>query len=243
MITHCTFNGAVLAGTVGVTWVASGGLRITSCKFIHHATSIQIAPRAGCNTSDILITGSSIEGFSSTGITFSSANAGTLVNMLVTGNELAAAANLTYILFQNTSGTLQRFTVSSNVFALNAGGVGVNVLNSVSGGNIFGNFFAGTSSPNCVVVDSSCSSIGIYANQFTGVSLPYNIGSTTTTICSEEGAAITFANLPSAAGPGSRIYCTDAKGVGDAGYSAMMVAASGGTGAWLHRKGTTWYAL
>jgi hypothetical protein len=240
---NTVFSGNALSGTIGISQVASGGLKVQGAKFLNHAQAILVNMRTSAQTSDLLVTGCSIEGFSSAGVYIQSTNTGTVFeNICITGNEFGGLASSNCIVIQQVTGTLQYFSISGNLmFMTGASSLAANILGTTSDGVIAGNMITATSGSQPITIGASAARVHVIGNHIVGPTLRINCASATSVIVDNEGG--TFANLPGAAAPGSRVYCTDAKGVTDAGYSTMMVAASGGTGAWLHRKGTTWYAL
>jgi len=99
---------------VAVFQRSSGGLRIINTKIIGGAIGYQMALASGANTSDLLITGCSIEGQVTAGITLARAGAsGIFGNISITGNQVAGAPTF-FSVNDTTPGWLTNVAIVGN---------------------------------------------------------------------------------------------------------------------------------
>jgi hypothetical protein len=134
-------------GGVAIYWTSSGGMRVINNKILglNMAVGVQMNLSAGANTSDILITGNSIEGFGSTGvgIGFSRLGAtGGLSNIIINGNQIGGPKYCVLHPVDANGTWTNAISVTNNVCQLNAtaNGVGV-VIDSAQGVVVTNNNF------------------------------------------------------------------------------------------------------
>lgn len=89
-VSNSLFAGVDRGNTTGILWRSSGGLRVVNNKFNRNSHALIVRPSEGVVTSDLLVTGNSIEGYAAAAIVFTRAGrTGTFENISITGNQFA----------------------------------------------------------------------------------------------------------------------------------------------------------
>lgn len=153
--TNCT---STTSGSAHIKQVSGGGLKIANCKFNGYygestnqkwaQYGIDLAIGAGVATSDLLVTGTSIEAYQSAGVRVVQSSTGTFYHTVIVGNQFAQ--NVTGAKGVEMSGTattaLRTVTIGGNVFGGSGSGTGVPIsLTNVGGVTISGNAYFGAS--------------------------------------------------------------------------------------------------
>jgi len=177
-IRDCLFS-TTSTTAAAITHLSSGGLRVINNKNIGGFCFYQLNLAAGVNTSDLLITGNSIEGTSSSGLLANRQGSGTFSNITITGNQFAGV-QFPVNFNDGTAGWLNNIAISGNVIPVLTGGVGVNI--SAAGNFMVGNnaFSAADATSKAISVAVTASSGRIGENQYTGFTVAYTNLSTTT---------------------------------------------------------------
>lgn len=158
-ITNCDFENVfnVANASNGIRQIASGGLKITACKFNNMGVGYLLDLGAG-STSDLLITNCSFENYHFSGIQFQrTAGAAQFANVALHGNQFygnSSSGNSAGIYSNNPSTFLYRVAVTGNVMFINdtVGATGI-FLNNVQGGGIIDG--------NCIQGNSGSATIGL----------------------------------------------------------------------------------
>jgi len=169
-ISNCVLTTNVVTA-IGISHVSSGGLRIISNKHIGGFCFYSLGLASGVNTSDLLITGNSIEGTSSSGLLASrQSTTGTFSNVVITGNQFAGIQFP--INFNNgVTGWFSKLSITGNVFLVSANGVGVNI-STASGFQISGNQFTATDATSKAISIALTASDGqIGSNEYSGFTI------------------------------------------------------------------------
>ena len=141
-ITGCSFISSQ-ANAVHVYQTSSGGLRIINSKLLTCKIAVWLYLSAGVNTSDLQITGCSIEMYKQFGVYFSGSPSGSSFrNILITGCQfLSGVVAVFSCIYLSPSVTRANdVTISGNVFSCGTAGYGVYAAN-VKGIAITGNSF------------------------------------------------------------------------------------------------------
>ena len=83
----CTFDSSAQTGKA-IYFKSGGGMKVSSCKFLHHNTQIDIAPDSGVNTSVMLIEGNSFETSETQAIQLGG-SAGSFSKVNIVGNQFS----------------------------------------------------------------------------------------------------------------------------------------------------------
>jgi hypothetical protein len=247
-ISDCWFGtpSSTPASQIAIQVNSSGGLKITNCFMVYHQLGIFLGPNypSPGTTSVLIITGCSIENNTNGVLLQGTVTGDYWLTALISGNEFQVGANQSGINSGGISGLISGVTITGNMFELSSSAEGI-IVGGLESVNINGNIFHGTNaSETGIAILASSSFCLVSGNTMPHVPTKITCAGSTNNVIVQLGAEfIAFASLPANASPGSLIYCSDAKGVGDAGYSTMMAAVAGGTGALLIRKGATWYAI
>lgn len=180
-IEKCLFT-TVSTTAKGILHTSSGGLRVINNKCIGGFAFYQLSLAAGVNTSDLLVTGNSIEGTASSGfLAGRQSTTGTFSNITITGNQFAGI-QFPVNFNDGTAGWLSKITVTGNAIPIAASGVGVN-LSTVNNFVVSGNTFSGAN-PACVAIAIGASSTGgsIGTNRYDGCTIAVSNNSTTTDV-------------------------------------------------------------
>jgi len=131
------------SGATGIHYVSSGGLKITGVKFLGGAYGILLDWNSTTNSSDLIISGSSIEGQSTAGIAAQrqAGNTTTFGNLVVTGTEFEPLTGSYAFYTDDTSGFLHQVVFSNNVVGGDSSSYGIYV-DYVTNGSFFGNAMA-----------------------------------------------------------------------------------------------------
>lgn len=178
----CPYNGASVPA--GVKQLSSGGLRVIGNKFLGGNYGYWLdytdSDGAGTNTSNLVISGNSIENFYTNAIAFSKAS-GSLTafkNIIIADNEIAIAlATPSAFLIASDSGSwMQNMTISGNVMQLpgtpNSYGIALTGVTCLS---VTGNTFRGNGGTSQAIGLTSCSDVKIGTNVYSNISTPYVI--------------------------------------------------------------------
>jgi hypothetical protein len=242
----CNFFGNHFSGTAGIFQISASDILVTGCKFYDHDYSIYTQLKASANCYGLIVTGCTLGDYAVDGIFINNLNTGaSLFDILITGNEFAGKPSSAShcIMISSASGAVYNFSIVGNVFLVTGTSSGIYCTGPITDGVINGNsIYCQVAGGIAMNLDASTARILVSQNHMAGSNNRITNSGTTNVLIDDEGTL--QANLPAAAASGSRIYCSNnIKGPGDAGYTAGMVLTTGGTGAWLHRKGTTWYAF
>lgn len=243
-IDDCIFSSAPSANIYGILYASGGGLKIRGCKFLGNDAGIAVDPTTTATDpatiSDLVISQCSIEGWNSRGI-YLTRSSGSLApaNIQILGCEITqtTGAGTVGILIAPAAGTAyDRIVIDGNVIAAMATAI---QLRGCTNGVITDNVLA----PLTTFFDVASTVVNwvIEGNRWVSAAIVMAGTPGAGFILLEDSLQILFANLPAPA-TGSRLYCTDALGPGDGGWTAGMVAAGAGTGAFLFRKGANWRA-
>jgi len=240
LIEGCTIDNSLTTGTA-IYYQPGGGLRISGCKILNHLYGIYLNVPTGIDTSNLLITGNSIENQQSIGILLDRTGTGTFNNVVISGNEFAVGFGpASRAISIPTAGTwLSVVAITGNVFYGYGSG---NILMTVAGGtqiSITGNTMytiPGLATPGrCFELGgTNVSAAVIGANTLTGFLEANKITGSVQGITLTLPFPLTFANLSVGAPPanGSVVYCSD-------GTIANPVA-GGGTGCLAKRLNGVW---
>ena len=208
---------------VGVRFESGGGVKLINNKILSGIYSVVVDRIGTVATSDFLITGNSLEGFSSAAI-FLTRTSGSLgfANIPITGNQIASATNGVFGINTSLAATFGGITISGNTFSLIGGGVttclgidflfGVVISSNYFGctqGVVTGANTTGTVGPN--FFNGTTPATGTWTNTRFSLPFPMTFGQAT---------ASTPLN-------GSMIYCSDC--------TIANPCAGSGTGALLKR--------
>jgi hypothetical protein len=180
-IKECLFT-TVSTTAKAILHLSSGGLRINNNKCIGGFAFYQLSLAAGVNTSDLLVTGNSIEGTASSGLLAGrQGSTGTFSNITITGNQFAGI-QFPVNFNDGTAGWLSKITITGNAIPIGPNGVGVN-LSASQNFIVAGNAFSG-GNPACVAVTVAASSSGgtIGSNNYSGCTVAISNLSTTTDV-------------------------------------------------------------
>jgi len=163
--------------------VSSGGLRLINNKHIGGFAFYQLSLAAGVNTSDLLVTGNSIEGTASSGLLANrQAGTGTFSNIVITGNQFAGIAFP--VNFNNgATGWLSKIAITGNVVLVSgSNGVGVNI-STANAFHISGNQFTATDATSKAVVVAATATDGqIGQNEYSGFTTALTSSSPSTSV-------------------------------------------------------------
>ena len=192
-IEACLIGGGATTA-IGINFQSSGGLRIINNKFLQFGTQILLNQASGTNTSDLLITGNSMENAYTSAITLQSQGGGAaFANVLVTGNqfELTSASNTSNALYTtNGSIFLTGLTFNDNVVhGYNTAGYGVYI-----------DWVTDAMVANNILIGNAGTSVGVYlGTNNTAGSVMYginkNTGFGTSLAPSNSNAQITFGDV------------------------------------------------
>lgn len=168
-----TFSYSNAGSNIAVAWSSAGGLRFVNNKCTGMLTCVQVALASGLDTSDILVADSSIEGYSSSGVSvFRAGVTGGLWNLQVVDTEFSAGLPNTYgvlIPHDATGAWLTNVVLSGNI--VRGPGSGTNYgfyVDSANGVNITGNVVTsgGAGTTTAVYIGSAVTNCSVAANQF-----------------------------------------------------------------------------
>ncbi len=228
------------ASAIGVYQESSGGIKIVGNKFNTVNYGYQLNTASGISSSIIIIDGNSIENCVTSCIHLGTQapTAGQWRAVQIVGNEIMAltGANAIKITASSTNTWLLGVSIVGNSILLESGtgmcGVCVDYATAVSvADNYIEDVPGGNSTGISFTSNTSLSSIShnIYRSFPAGFAIAN--ASTTTTI--DEPQGIAFANLPSAAANGSRIFLTD-------GAPASSPCTGTSTGSTAFRQNSAW---
>lgn len=183
-IMGCAFSTPYSSGSLptGVKQLSSGGLRVIGNKFLGgnygYWLNYTDSDGVGTNTSNLIISGNSIENFYSNAIAFTKASVSltSFLNIVIADNEIAVAlATPSAFLIATDSGSwLQNMTVTGNVMQLpgttNSYGL---ALTGVTCLNISGNTFRGNGGTSLAIGLTSCVDAKIGTNVYSNITTPY----------------------------------------------------------------------
>jgi len=172
-----------VSGTVSVYINSSGGLKITNSKLNGGGTGIYLNPQTG-NTSDLLVSNTSIEGMTSYAVYLGGSGGYTWTNIVLNGNQIACTNGIG-ITIDNSVGQM---VISNNVIQVtgSSGSCGV-IVSSGSGFSISDNVFynTGSTSNEAVVIGPSVTNSSVRGNLYLKNFNTWNVtlanGSSTTT--------------------------------------------------------------
>ena len=239
------------AGAEGITWVSSGGLRVTNTKFLGGHTSINLSPAAGVTTTGIfMVTGSSIDWYEYAAIRIHTGPKTTFVLTSITGNEFGGYIGGTAAVeISGSEGLSYASTITGNTFNLTclkqcAGTRHHGVLLSAGAQAIVtSNVFGGVSpAGSAIQVAQTFHEAVIGENSFSpaiGVSISNASASTRLKTNHPLKWSVIQKWLGSPRG-GSEVWCDDCRGASDAPYQSGSACAASGAGAVARRVGTAW---
>lgn len=176
----CPYNGGALPA--GIKHLSSGGLRVIGNKFLGGNYGFLLAytdsDGLGTNTSNIIISGNSIENFHTNAIALTKISASLTIfpNVVISGNQISVAlATPTAFLIASDSGSwLQNVSITGNVMQLpgttNSYGI---ALTGVTCLNISGNTFRGNGGTSLAIGLTSCVDVKIGTNVYSNITTPY----------------------------------------------------------------------
>lgn len=174
-ITNSNFSGN--SGSTNLKIIAAAGMKITGNKFIQGAHGIVIAPAAGETISDVLITGNSIEGHSTDGITATKGSSTVLKNVTIVGNQIAGQP--TPINLNDTNANwLEELTITGNVIQP-VSGTGI-VISAANGFVISSNEIYQSGSSTGISIASTAANGSLTGNNYHGLNTNVSNSSTTT---------------------------------------------------------------
>lgn len=178
-IDKCTFTTASTAAT-GVLMRSAGGLRIINSKINGGAVAYQLSLDNAAMTSDLLITGNSIEGQSAAAIAFRRNGAtGVFNNITITGNQFAGAP-VAISCTDASTGWLGSVVITGNSIHTTGGtSINFNVGDSII---IDGNYLGGTGVESAIAIAAACTNVRIGVNGMTNYLTPIVNASPSTTI-------------------------------------------------------------
>jgi polygalacturonase len=144
-IANSSFIGQFGGTGTGVIQSSSGGLRISNCKFMHGCYGYYMCLATGVSTSDLVITGCSMEAFDRAAIFLYNAGAGAFYNVMVSACEFGQAVQgSSGVLASSSTGVpwIGQMTISGCTFVVAPVGFGVD-LGGVEGAQVSGNSFRG----------------------------------------------------------------------------------------------------
>ncbi len=198
---------------------SSGGLRILGNKILHHSYGVDLLLDDGVHTSNLIIQGNSIEGFTDTGVRLRKAGDGTFSHVLIIGNQIKASAAASHTV--HVGAGINEVIISGNHFQ--AKGVLLGSDRIVFSDNIMNTATLG-------VDPTGGTNLTATHNQFWGVTTRYG-ASANGLMVYDTFIPINFANLVPLR-PGSMIYCSDC--------TIANPCAGGGNGAIAKRLNGAW---
>lgn len=205
-IIGCAFSTPYSSGSLptGVKQLSSGGLRVIGNKFLGgnygYWLNYTDSDGAGTNTSNLIISGNSIENFYSNAIAFTKASASltAFLNIVIAGNQIdvAFATPSAFLIATDSGSWLQNMTITGNVMQLpgttNSYGL---ALTGVTCLNISGNTFRGNGGTSQAIWLTSCVDVKIGTNVYSNITTPYLLttpgASNSVTLDSQSGSATT----------------------------------------------------
>ncbi|WP_081075449.1 glycosyl hydrolase family 28-related protein [Burkholderia stagnalis] len=188
----CLFNSPRSVG-VGLLYNASGGLKVSACKFLGGANNVLLGLTASADTSDFLLTGCSLEGSAQQNVAFArQSGTANFSNIVISGCQFLVA---TQGIQTDASGAFSAIGIGGGtVFNLQAGAsAAINLTNVMhfSIGDIVIRGNGGT--PAGVSIASSCSNGKLGKLVSSGLASPILNGSTSVLFSYDEqqGVAVT----------------------------------------------------
>lgn len=223
---------------------SGAGIRIVGCKMNVCAKGIELNINVGINTSILLVTGCSIENFTTHGIDVLKIGAGTFLFLAVTGCEFGNYVGTAPACIHINADTFQHLTVTGCHFAL-AGGARIGVdlvageLATIMGNEIRSTVVGTTTGIN---IAAAFASTLVGENNYNNIFTPVFNLSGTTRIDARYGQTLAAIGVNMGApANGSLIFCSNCKGVQDAGWAAgVCVGTAPATGAQARRIAGIW---
>lgn len=228
VIAECLFS---LVTGAGVRWRSGGGLKILGCKFLSGVVGIECIVDTGVTTGILIVSGCSIENFTTTGIGVSRTGTGTLARLSITGNEFLGIGDTWTSCIVIDVG-VEFIDVVGNVFdcrsAVAGGRAGVLSASDgfmLIGHNVFGAAITGGTINAIQILSNTVHHVSdnLIEGAFTNRVVPTGTGVIMRDMNGQTVAALTalpFAN-------GTMAYCTDC--------TIANPCAGGGTGAIFKR--------
>ena len=179
---------------------SSGGLKIIGNKLLGAGDGYKMQYTGTANTSNLIISGNSIENFSSNAIAFEKISAGltSFKNIVIDGNQIAVAlaTPTAFLITTDSNSWLQNMTVTGNVLQLpgvtNSYGIALAAVTCLS---IEGNTFRGNGGTSQAIGLTSCADVKIGTNVYSNITTPYVIttpgANNSVVLDSQSGAATT----------------------------------------------------
>jgi hypothetical protein len=157
---------------------SSGGLKIIGNKLLGAGNGYALRYTGTANTSNLIISGNSIENFSSNAIAFEKISAGltSFLNVVIADNQIsvALASPTAFLIATDSNSWLQNMTITGNVLQLpgvtNSYGI---ALSSVTCLTIEGNNFRGNGGTSQAIGLTSCVDVKIGTNIYSNITTPY----------------------------------------------------------------------